>query len=56
MLLKLRCDGPLSNAAFNFNLCRYTKALAKKAKARKGGGSDDESEAGPYTRSHFRST
>jgi len=24
MLLKLRCDGPLSNFAFNFNLRRYT--------------------------------
>ena len=24
ILLKLRCDGPLSNAAFNFNLRRYT--------------------------------
>ena len=24
MLLKLRCDGPLSSVAFNFNLRRYT--------------------------------
>jgi hypothetical protein len=24
MLLKLRCDEPLSNAAFNINLRRYT--------------------------------
>ena len=25
--LKLRCDGPLSNVAFNFNLRRYIKGL-----------------------------
>jgi hypothetical protein len=24
--LKLQCDGPLSNVAFNFNLCRCTAA------------------------------
>ena len=30
--MKLRCDGPLSNVAFEFNLCRYTKGEAKKEK------------------------
>jgi hypothetical protein len=25
ILLKLRCGGPLSNPAFNYNLRRYTK-------------------------------
>ena len=25
ILLKLRCDGPLSNVAFKFNLRRHTK-------------------------------
>jgi hypothetical protein len=27
MLLKLRCDRPLSNVAFNSNLCHYTMGL-----------------------------
>ena len=32
MLLKLRCDGPLSNFAFNFNLRRYVKAANVQSK------------------------
>ena len=31
MLLKLRCDGPLSNVAFNFNLRRYSLASARRS-------------------------
>jgi hypothetical protein len=31
--LKLNCDEPLSNVAFNFNLCRYTKELADACRA-----------------------
>ena len=30
--LKLNCDHPLSNLAFNFNLRRFTKAFMDKAK------------------------
>jgi len=28
ILLKLRCDGPLSDVAFNFNLHRYTQVVS----------------------------
>ena len=29
--MKLKCDEPLSNCAFNFNLRRYTEVAAQKA-------------------------
>jgi len=31
-LLKLKCDGPLSNFAFNFNLRRYTEVVQETLK------------------------
>ena len=43
ILLKLRCDGPLSNVAFKFNLRRQLKDL-KEVKCRMG------CTAGAYTR------
>ena len=49
MHLKLRCDGPVSNFAYKFNMRRYTVA-----------GTDDAAwsrtvaQAGAYTRPHFQ--
>jgi hypothetical protein len=34
--LKLKCDEPLSNDAFNFSLRRYSKAVLKKLRERSG--------------------
>ena len=50
--LKLKCDEPLSNFAFNFNLRRYMKANGKCALTVTAPGF----KAGAYTRSLFGST
>ena len=62
MLLKLKCDGPVSNFGYNFNLRRYTLAAkgppGSKVTVRGGKLLSDTpaSKAGAYTRPLFGST
>ena len=49
--LRLRCDEPLSDFAFNFNLRRYTQVFFHRYYATK-----TDKVAGAYTRQHFSST
>jgi hypothetical protein len=47
MHLKLKYDGPVSNFAFKFNLCRYTKAGGGGGGGGKGGGGSAKPSGAP---------
>ena len=50
MLLKVRCDGPLSNFAFKINLRRYNEGVLEMLRA---AGENVGPQAGAYTRPLF---
>jgi hypothetical protein len=52
--LKLECDEPLSNFAFNFKLRRYTTGFDRWKKIY--GETDDVNKTGAYTRPHLSSS